>query len=276
MDLTVTSHSKSLKSDSYDHITSIDQFLAQVSKKNRGISKNRIRITNTVTSKPITTTDELIATPEITIKDLGPQLSWRLVFLIEYFGPLLIHYVTYNYVFGAPKKHELIYKLNIIHYVKREFESIFVHKFSNATMPLFSLFKNCFHYWILGSSLSLIYGDYLNFDIPNWNPNKKYVLYFWIFCEFFNFISHIQLRLLGDKSIRAGKGRQEPKGGFFELFIAPNYTFEIYGWIAVFLLSPNPLTLTFIIVGAVQMYLWAKKKAANYHSKKAFLIPFLF
>jgi hypothetical protein len=32
------------------------------------------------------------AAKEITLvfKDLGPQISWKLVFLIEYFGPILI------------------------------------------------------------------------------------------------------------------------------------------------------------------------------------------
>lgn len=34
-----------------------------------------------------------------------------------------------------------------IHYIKRLYETVFVHRFSHATMPIMNLFKNCTYYW---------------------------------------------------------------------------------------------------------------------------------
>jgi very-long-chain enoyl-CoA reductase len=85
----------------------------------------------------------------IVLKDLGPQIAWKTVFLIEYFGPIVIHLLFFY--FGARHSIQVLSMLlNVIHYSKRELETLFVHRFSNATMPLTNLPKNCFHYWILG------------------------------------------------------------------------------------------------------------------------------
>lgn len=34
-----------------------------------------------------------------------------------------------------------------LHYVKRLYETVFVHRFSHSTMPIMNLFKNCSYYW---------------------------------------------------------------------------------------------------------------------------------
>lgn len=38
----------------------------------------------------------------------------------------------------------------VFHYFKREVESLFVHRFSNATMPFARLGYNCTFYWLFG------------------------------------------------------------------------------------------------------------------------------
>jgi very-long-chain enoyl-CoA reductase len=87
---------------------------------------------------------------DIALKNLGPQIRWSYLFYIEYAGPLLIfpllfllgdrqHYNEIQYI-------ALI--MGIIHFLKRELETAFVHVFSRASMPFKRLFINSLHYWI--------------------------------------------------------------------------------------------------------------------------------
>ena len=97
---------------------------------------------------------------ELIYKDLGPQIAWRTVFLVEYFGPMLMHaacYLAPSLLYPSsstvPSKtltQKLALGMIMVHYMKRELETLFVHRFSAATMPALNIFKNSFHYWILG------------------------------------------------------------------------------------------------------------------------------
>jgi len=37
--------------------------------------------------------------------------------------------------------------LLVAHFIKREFESIFVHSFSRPSVPITFVFRNCAYYW---------------------------------------------------------------------------------------------------------------------------------
>jgi very-long-chain enoyl-CoA reductase len=102
----------------------------------------------------------------VVFKDLGPQIGWRTVFLIEYGGPLLRHpffYYLPKLIYGSEFTHspmqKAVYALVMLHFAKRELETIFVHRFSHGTMPFRNVFKNSAHYWFL-SGINLAYWVY--------------------------------------------------------------------------------------------------------------------
>lgn len=97
---------------------------------------------------------------------LGPQIGWRTVFLIEYGGPLFIHPALYylsQTFYGTTFQHSPMqtwtFYLVMAHFIKRELETIFIHRFSHGTMPFRNVFKNSAHYWLL-SGVNLAYWVY--------------------------------------------------------------------------------------------------------------------
>jgi len=100
---------------------------------------------------------ESFAGAVVDFKYVGPQISYRGVFIIEYLGPLLIMLALFSrpaIVYGEGASDQPVHPLAktavllwSAHFVKRELETLFVHKFSRETMPLSNLFKNSAHYW---------------------------------------------------------------------------------------------------------------------------------
>ncbi|KAI9474677.1 3-oxo-5a-steroid 4- dehydrogenase [Coemansia sp. RSA 989] len=229
----------------------------------------------------------------IFLKDLGPQIGWRAVFYIEYLGPIIFHYFIYNFselIYGHAVEHSTVqryaYILTMGHFIKRELETAFVHRFSNGTMPLLNLFKNSGHYHIL-SGLNLAYWLYSPATAKGTlqaaklgNPSML-LLYsgIFLFAEVSNLITHITLRNLRPPGTRI---RRIPTGYGFNLVSVPNYFFEIIAWTAFTCMTRSLAALLFLVVATAQMYVWAVKKHKQYKrefpdypkSRKA-LFPFI-
>ena len=182
----------------------------------------------------------------ITVKDLGPQFSYRGVFIIEYGGPLLIMALqaralnifsalslsNANAPVGTSAWNAFVQALAVVlfslHFIKRELETLLVHKFSNAYMPFGNLFKNSIYYWGFAAAVCypLVHPEYTA-------PSKAKVIggvALWVLSQTTNFLVHLQLSLA-----RSGDGdtKRAPPGGFlFSLVCCPNYTAELAGWVA--------------------------------------------
>ncbi|CAG8499262.1 1169_t:CDS:2 [Acaulospora morrowiae] len=227
----------------------------------------------------------------ILFKDLGPQISWRMVFFVEYIGPLILHPIFYYFkkqIYGEDFEHGRIqtiaYYMIMAHFIKREVETLFIHRFSHSTMPARNIFKNSAHYHLL-SGLNLAYWLYGPWNAVGTPDGEREEWFIWtclatfVYAQISNFSTHITLRNLRPPGTKI---RRIPRGYGFELVSCPNYFFEILAWISICALTKSLAAVLFISVGFYQMYLWAIKKHKNYYkefkdypkNRKA-IIPFL-
>lgn len=197
------------------------------------------------------------------------QVSWRLVFIIEYLGPILIFPFARLININRPLTfiQKLGYLCIMIHFIKREFESVFVHRFSKSSMPFKRLPINCFHYWILcGVMISY---QLFSKNYTCYLENHKYiaVILFIAFLstEIMNFLTHLVLKKLRKPESTT---RGIPYKFGFDYVSCANYFWEALSWIIFSLIINTTNAWLFTIISVVQMYIWAKKKHCLY--KKEF------
>ena len=131
----------------------------------------------------------------VSLKNLGAQIKWNMVFYLEYLGPIII--LPLLYFFGKREEYTEIQTialiLGVLHYLKRELETAFVHVFSRSSMPTKRFLINCTHYWIL---FALFNGIEL-FFFPKGHTYDRSVLIaiiaFWALFEFLNLQCHMTL-----------------------------------------------------------------------------------
>jgi hypothetical protein len=112
--------------------------------------------------------------------------------------------------------------------MKRELETHFVHRFSNATMPAFNIFKNSFHYWILGGGAIAYFLYHPKYTSMYSDTFVNICAILFMLAEFGNLYCHIILR-----NLRAPGTREKgiPRGFLFELTTCANYTCEVFAWL---------------------------------------------
>jgi very-long-chain enoyl-CoA reductase len=212
----------------------------------------------------------------IVVKDLGPQIAWRTVFLIEYLGPILIHPALYflrPFIYSGAKNvpasdlQRLSLALVTLHFAKRELETLFVHRFSLSTMPAFNIFKNSAHYWLL-AGLNIAYWTYSP-SSPTASGSTDSLLSFlglalFVVGELGNLNAHLVLRSLRPEGTTT---RGIPRGLGFDLVTCPNYMFEMMAWAGIWLVNGSWSTAVFLLVAGAQMAVWGKKKERRYRKE---------
>merc|ERR1711920_189121 len=228
---------------------------------------------------------------QLYMKDLGPQIGWGTVFLAEYAGPLFVYLAFYLFptaIYGSVAQTrapvvDLACLCHSAHYVKRILETLFVHRFSHATMPILNLFKNCTYYWGFAAYMSY-YINHPLYTAPS-ASQVNYALIAFVLCEFGNFSIHLlqmNLRPAGSKVRKIPHPNTNPFTLLFNLVSCPNYTYEIGAWAAFGIMTQCAPVLIFMTCGAAQMTVWAlgkhrryRKEFKDYPRQRRAICPFI-
>ncbi|KAK0706957.1 3-oxo-5-alpha-steroid 4-dehydrogenase-domain-containing protein [Lasiosphaeria miniovina] len=210
---------------------------------------------------------------ELVVKDLGLQFAWRTVFVIEYAGPLLFHALfaylrpyIYAPVYSkaaveAPltQVQWLLFAMFQLHFLKREYETVFVHRFSANTMPAWNIFRNSAFYWLMSGLLCAldIYRPGSLSERNELGPVDYLGLALFVGGEACNWIVHQHLA-----SLRKPGGTEKgiPNCIGSSLVTCPNYMFEVTAWVGVILISRSVTVVAFICYGIYYMRLWSRGK----------------
>ncbi|GFQ93866.1 probable very-long-chain enoyl-CoA reductase art-1 [Trichonephila clavata] len=230
---------------------------------------------------------------QLYLKDLGPQIGWKTVFLLEYAGPLALYVATYlrpPFIYGADATKPMHPVINIavacwvFHYSKRLLETLYVHRFSHATMPLRNLFKNCSYYWAFGFFIGY-YANHPLYTAPTCQMQIYGSLAAFILAELGNLSIHLALRNLrpeGSNERKIPVPTGNPFTWLFNLVSCPNYTYEVMAWISFSVMTNCLPAGLFTLAGFYQMAVWAqgkhrnyKKEFSNYPKGRKAIIPFI-
>ena len=132
---------------------------------------------------------------ELSMKNLGKQIRWEMVFYIEYLGPIII--LPLFYILGKRESYTEIQNaalvMGVLHYLKREYETAFVHVFSRESMPFKRVLINSGHYWVLFGLFNAI-ELYLFPSGRTINKSLLAALFaLWAICESMNYKCHVVL-----------------------------------------------------------------------------------
>jgi len=149
------------------------------------------------------------------------------------------------------------------HYMKREFETLFIHRFSNDTMPFFNVFKNSAHYWILLGVGAMYFLLHPKYTPPAWATNGTHnaLLGAFLFFESMNFMCHVTLMNLRKPG---SSERGIPKGWGFNQLSCANYFWESLCWLTFSISTQCFGSYFFWFVSTGQMLDWALKKHKRY------------
>ncbi|XP_022524097.1 very-long-chain enoyl-CoA reductase [Astyanax mexicanus] len=212
------------------------------------------------------------------LQDLGPQLSWTMVFLAESVGPLFVYLLFYYrlpFIYGPAHSYSrsphavvrLACICHTLHYIKRLVETIFVHRFSQGTLPVQTIMLNCVYYWGFAAWLAY-YINHPLYTTPMYGKLQIYsALLMFLICECGNFSINLSLNRIssnGSKPTQIPNPTNNPFTWLFFFVSCPNYTYEVCAWLSFTVMTQCVPVGVFTFIGFVQMTIWAREKHRTY------------
>ncbi|XP_043480016.1 very-long-chain enoyl-CoA reductase [Leptopilina heterotoma] len=294
IEVLVASNSKFIENVKVNPSTTIGEIKNGLYKTKKAPYSDRQSLRTQPKGKSLADTDtikslDLKAGAKLYMKDLGPQIGWNTVFLVEYAGPLIVYLWLYQrpwLFYGTidSKMHSVAHWAAVcwtVHYAKRLLETLFVHRFSHATMPIRNLFKNCSYYWLFAMYVAY----HVNHPLFTPPSHMQFLIGATIFflCECGNLSIHLALRNLRPPGTTVRKipvPNGNPFTALFNLVSCPNYTYEVGSWLGFTIMTQCLPAALFAFAGAYQMTLWAlgkhrlyKKEFSDYPKCRKAIIP---
>ena len=205
----------------------------------------------------------------------GKGVPSRLGMFVLYFLPVITATVfALPYLASASLPQWLVFAAVFIHFAKRTYEVLFVHKYSGSMQP--------FTFVIIVVTYALIAGliSALNVQaIATLDALAIIGVVFFIIGQIGNFYHH---KLLADLR-KDGDGYHIPRGGWFERATCPHYFFELLAWLGILLLSRHLFTLLafvamfgYLTARSIKTRHWYQKRFPNYPKERKNMIPFVF
>lgn len=165
-----------------------------------------------------------------------------------------------------------------IHFFKRLFEVLFVHKYSGS-MDVEATIAISSSYFL--STITMIYCQHLTQDLPQPSIDLKYggyiIFLVGIIGNIYHHILLSKLRKKGEKEYKI------PQGGLFNYAICPHYLFEILIFVGISCTSQTLYTTsftlgtTFYLMGrSIATRRWYKPKFDDFPNDIKALIPYIF
>jgi very-long-chain enoyl-CoA reductase len=208
--------------------------------------------------------------------------------IVSYKGALLVFWGVLAWraqgLGGLPFTAGLAAALWSLHFVRRIWESAFVHRYSKAQIGPGDYLTEYVYYWGFGA--------WIAWSVTAPAQHTPLVslrvlgLALFFLAEAGNARAH---RVLRELRAPGGRERQIPRGLLFQRLSCPHYLFEILSWLGFNLVTQTWAGLAFMLVGAGILGAWAHTRHAAYRKEfdgqdgrdkypdeRRALIPFVF